>query len=154
MDGQHVLIKKRNASTNKEAPTLPSLDVCGKVSDGLTNEPLIGASIFIKKTQDGCYTDTLGEFRLEGDFTETDTLQISYIGYDDLKFTVADFIQRPCQSIDLRYSDTWMSDIIVKDFSIDMLQLANDGHFHFKKEKIPTLPGLSLIHISEPTRPY
>lgn len=141
MDGQHVLIKKRNAPANRETPPPPSLITCGKVLDGITSEPLIGATIFIKKTQDGCYTDTLGEFRLKGDFAETDTLQISYIGYDDLHFTVADFTQRPCQSIDLRYSGTWMSDIIVKDFSIDMLQLANDGHFHFKKEKIPTLPG-------------
>ncbi|MEZ4953178.1 MAG: TonB-dependent receptor plug domain-containing protein [Saprospiraceae bacterium] len=34
-----------------------------------------------------------------------------------------------------------MSDILIKDFSVDMLTLGDNGSFHFQKEKIPTLPG-------------
>ena len=142
LDQQYVLIKKAWEVKKDTTPTLPSsLHLCGFVLDEGAKEPLIGATVFVKGTADGVYSDTTGYFQLKGQFSKNDTLEIRYLGYEGLQFLVGDFTKKPCKAVDLGFANTWMSDVLIKDFSIDMLTLANDGHFHFKKEKIPTLPG-------------
>ena len=141
VDNQYVLIKKGNAPLTETTPTLPQQLLCGKVLDGEINEPLIGATVYIKGTSHGTYTDTVGYFELVGHFTKKDTIVISYLGYSAMNVLVEGFLQKPCATVKLSFANTWMSDILVKDFSVDMLTLSTEGNFHFKKEKIPTLPG-------------
>ena len=53
--------------------------ISGTVVDGENNEPIIGASVFIKGTKVGTVTDIDGHFTLNAS-TATPTLEISYIG--------------------------------------------------------------------------
>lgn len=62
--------------------------VSGVVTDKLSRQPLIGASVGIKDGIDGASTDTLGRFRFETDETGTQVLGISYLGYKTLEISV------------------------------------------------------------------
>lgn len=55
--------------------------ISGVVTDKLSRQPLIGASIGIKDGIDGASSDTLGRFRFTTDETGKQTLVFSYLGY-------------------------------------------------------------------------
>src|SRR6218665_3230681 len=55
--------------------------ITGKVIDGSTNEPLIGATVSIKGTTNGAATDVNGEFALITGQKLPFTLIVSYVGY-------------------------------------------------------------------------
>ena len=54
--------------------------ISGTVTEAETSEPLPGASILIKGTRTGTYTDIDGKFSIEIPFDDA-TLEISYIGF-------------------------------------------------------------------------
>ncbi len=141
VDGKYVLIKKAESPVFEQPPPPPLLTVCGTILDGTTKETLIGATVYMASTGQGTYTDTLGRFSLSGHFTATDTLAISYMGYAATMLTAGDLLGPTYREIGLQASLTWMADVLIKDFSVDMLTLGDKNNFHFKKEKIPTLPG-------------
>ena len=59
--------------------TISFAQITGKVVDSETNEPLPGASVIIKGTQNGTTTDFDGLFSISG--ADGTTLTVSYIGY-------------------------------------------------------------------------
>jgi iron complex outermembrane receptor protein len=65
------------------------LVIKGKIVDAETNSPLVNANIFVSsKTGVGISSDTNGEFSLTTGLNETDTLIISFIGYETSKITI------------------------------------------------------------------
>lgn len=76
MRGNHIVLTSgENASQQPEKKRI----ITGKVKDN-QGEPLIGASVLIKGTQNGTITDIDGNFRLEGNFDKNACLVISFIG--------------------------------------------------------------------------
>ncbi len=63
-------------------------EVKGRIKDAQTNEPLGYANVFLKKAKKGGVTDITGNFRLTVDLSATDTLEISYLGYQPVKIPV------------------------------------------------------------------
>jgi iron complex outermembrane recepter protein len=63
-------------------------EVKGKVLDGATGEPLVGASIVIKGTTEGAQSDFDGAFSFKTDKKPPFFLQISFVGYEDLNVNV------------------------------------------------------------------
>ena len=61
-----------------------SKSVTGKVLDASTKEPLIGATILIKGTKMGTYTDLKGEFKINNLPSGILEMQISMVGYKTL----------------------------------------------------------------------
>jgi TonB-dependent starch-binding outer membrane protein SusC len=53
----------------------------GQVTDANTDEPLVGATIFIVETEQGTTTDIDGEYELTGIEPGTYTLRVTFIGY-------------------------------------------------------------------------
>ncbi|MCS7074175.1 MAG: carboxypeptidase-like regulatory domain-containing protein, partial [Bacteroidia bacterium] len=56
--------------------------ISGIITDSLSNEPLIGASVQLKGATVGTYTDDLGKFKLTVTGNPPYTLLISYVGYN------------------------------------------------------------------------
>ncbi|MCW5908153.1 MAG: TonB-dependent receptor [Chitinophagales bacterium] len=54
--------------------------ISGKITDAVTKEPMVGATVLVKGTQTGTATDAEGKFTLEVPETAK-TLTISYVGY-------------------------------------------------------------------------
>ncbi len=135
IDNQYILIKKRE----KPAPT--GYTLCGKVLDRESGESLPGATAFVKNTPHGTTCDENGNFTLTGDFKTTDSLEISYLGYQRLTLSVRNLLGQPCKNFTLAFAPLSIPDVTIYDFATDMITLGENGGFHFNKEKMPTLPG-------------
>ncbi|MDR0700589.1 MAG: TonB-dependent receptor [Tannerella sp.] len=83
--------------------------VTGNVTDALSNEPIVGASIFVKGTSAGTTTDIDGNFSLNIP-ENTKTLTISYIGMQTQEIEISGK-----QSINIRLSEatTDLDEVIV-----------------------------------------
>lgn len=57
----------------------------GTVTDANTNEPLIGATIYVMESEQGTNTNIDGEFQLTGMQAGTYTIRVSFIGYDEYR---------------------------------------------------------------------
>ncbi|MEO1259368.1 MAG: carboxypeptidase-like regulatory domain-containing protein [Bacteroidota bacterium] len=140
VDNQYVLIKS-GLSEQYSSPTLPQSSICGYVFDKTVNEPLPGATAYIKNSPFGTSTDLNGYFKLTGDIQKTDSLEIRFLGYESLVVPLVAFLDQPCKYFKLDLSASWMPDVLIQEFSIDMVTLEENGNFHFKNKKMPTLPG-------------
>jgi len=145
VDNQYVLIKKLDAIQEPNLTHLPSdpltLSLCGTILDDETGEPLPGATAYIKNTPFGTVTEADGKFKLEGNFSKDDSLIISYLGYKPQAKVVRPLMVKPCQNYRLQLDVLTMPDVLIRDFATDMVKLADEGGFHFDREKMPTLPG-------------
>lgn len=65
-----------------------NFELFGKVVEEGTNEPLIGANIFIKGTTNGVATNENGEFRLRKIPVDPFILGISYIGFNPIEVSI------------------------------------------------------------------
>src|SRR5687767_4761241 len=54
--------------------------ITGKITDFVTKEPMIGATVLVKGTKIGTATDANGNFKLDVP-ADAKTLSISYVGY-------------------------------------------------------------------------
>lgn len=61
----------------------------GTVRDSLSDERLVGASIFLNNGQSVVYTDARGNFRFDGLEDGTYTIKISFVGYKTLQKTIS-----------------------------------------------------------------
>ena len=62
--------------------------ISGKLINGESGEPLVGASIVLSGTNNGTITDNEGKFELSSENPLPWTIDISYIGYKSLSYTV------------------------------------------------------------------
>ena len=63
--------------------------ISGKIMDSKSNEPLIGASVMVKGSTIGTITDYDGSFKLGNVPDGSQTLVVSYLGYNDMSYDVA-----------------------------------------------------------------
>ncbi|MBE8728254.1 TonB-dependent receptor [Flavobacterium hungaricum] len=80
--GNNIFVKQKTAKTTKKKSRLS-----GKVLDE-TNQPIIGANIFIKELQIGATTDLNGMFSIDLDKGNY-TVVISYLGYQNKEKQIA-----------------------------------------------------------------
>jgi len=92
----------------QQAPTI-NAKIKGKVTDSQTNEILIGASISIKGTTNGAFTNEDGEFLLLTGQKLPLTLLVSYVGYKNAEIIISD----PNVEIKLEESQNELQEIIV-----------------------------------------
>ncbi len=77
-------------------------NVSGKIFDGRTNEPLIGASVVIKGTTIGGVTDPEGAFDFNPQQKPPFTLAISFVGYTSQELSITSDTKMP---LSLKLSD-------------------------------------------------
>lgn len=61
----------------------PTCVLMGRVRDGRTGEPLVGASVVVRGTERGNATDLNGDYVIVGLPAMTGTATAAYVGYDD-----------------------------------------------------------------------
>jgi TonB-dependent receptor len=136
----------------------------GAVTDSATNEPLIGANIYLKGTALGGVTDREGKFMIVGVPAGKYTLRISYVGYKAKELQI-DVSENAAMSIDLRLTPAAIeaeevlvtaqargqiaainqqitSNTIVNVVSEEKIQELPDAN---AAEAIGRLPGVSII---------
>lgn len=115
--------------------------LCGKVVDQSTGEPLPYANITLEGTDKGCYTNEDGYFEWKPILTKTARLRFTYLGYEEKQIKAFPYKNKPCFTLQLKPTGAELASILVKEFTLEMMERAEDGHFHFAPQDIPTLPG-------------
>lgn len=124
------------------APKPPApVQLCGRVLEAGTGQPLPYASVYLRGSSAGCSADEAGQFELSAVVSAADTLVASYVGYQRVELPAQGFAQRPCRAIRLMPIQTQLASVLVKEFTIDMLEREDGNHYRFHPEQIPTLPG-------------
>ncbi|PTM11204.1 MAG: hypothetical protein DA408_14170 [Bacteroidetes bacterium] len=119
------------------------ITLCGQVRDLLTQAPLLGANIYLQQARQGTVTESDGSFtlRVNGN-AKTDTLIISYVGYQEQRLAVRQLWQRPCSTILLDYYSFGEDFLIVKEYLTDGILSGDNGAYtQLQPAKTGTLPG-------------
>ena len=87
IEGRNIVLKKSNTNDKStiNIPQALNYTLAGIISD-YTGEPIIGATVRIKGTDQGTITDYNGRFSLE--VVENNVLHISYIGYTSIDYKI------------------------------------------------------------------
>lgn len=103
-----------------------SQEISGILFDKRTNEPLIGASVFLKGTTVGAQTDIDGRFKFKPSKEPPYTLVFSYIGYDAYEMEVRNLAQIKNQlQIRLTESESLLNTVEIVDSRITEKQKEN-----------------------------
>lgn len=136
-----IILTQRTLPTEEliieEIPVL-----CGVIKDQLTEQPLSYANVFIKNSTKGVSTNLNGKFQLKTTFSQSDSIVISYVGYEEKRFAAIEFQQKKCPEIALNYLDYDDDFIVVTDYLTDGIQLENNSTYtNLQPNKIGALPG-------------
>lgn len=115
---------------------------CGYVRDSLSGNTLAYANVYLKRAKVGDSTDDKGYFSFTGTITPQDTLIVSYVGYEDQRFLVQDFLSTSCPQITLSFTDFGENLVVVTDYLTKGVSLGNQGFStDLKPANLPVLPG-------------
>ncbi|MEM6967366.1 MAG: TonB-dependent receptor, partial [Bacteroidota bacterium] len=141
VDRNYIVISKTQLSEKLKIPDKTS-KLCGRVIDKFTNEPLSFANVYIQKTQEGVSTDEAGFFDFKIKIRPTDTVVISYVGYQEQKIAAQKIADRPCLDVALDYFEFAAGLIVVKDYLTDGIDLSENGiATTLQPNRIGSLPG-------------
>jgi hypothetical protein len=141
---KYVLIRKKPPPESDDPP--PQSEnrqrICGFLQDALTGDPLPYGTVQIKASGKGVASDDQGFFTLEADFHPSDSLLISYIGYQSIASIVADLLDSPCKRMALKPAGFSIPEIVIRDFSISFLKPSRLGQgIQLNPDQIGRLPG-------------
>lgn len=124
--------------------------ICGTVLDQESQSPLAFANVFLPDTKKGVTTDRRGYFEVLLDVLKTDTLVISYVGYEEKQVLADYFFDPDCQQITLSYTTFSENFVVVTDYLTDGISLNDNGtHTQIKPNQEGTLPGQAEPEILE-----
>jgi TonB-linked SusC/RagA family outer membrane protein len=109
-DHQIAVYKKKNAAQPAKSSS-QRRTITGKVIDSKTNEPIIGANVWIKETTIGVITDVDGKYALSVSNAKKEQLSISYLGYETQEIPIADKAVIDIQLLEKH--DTKLDEVVV-----------------------------------------
>ena len=133
--------------------------VTGKVVDE-TNTPIPGANVVIKGTTNGLITNNEGVFTIVPADVQKDVIQFSFIGYDTKEVPIRG---QSVINVQLTVSTLQIEEVVAIGYGTVKKRDVTGSVASVSGKQIAAIPvsnlaqalqGLSLIHISEPTRPY
>lgn len=83
-----IVVKKSQGQTENLVTAIETGTVKGKVTDGATKEPLMGANVVLLGTTLGGYTDGKGNYEIDNVKPGKYTVVASYVGYSAAKKTI------------------------------------------------------------------
>ena len=134
----YVILTKSVLSREEDSGSL----LCGRIVDSLTQFPLGFANVYIKNSQKGIASLEDGSFQFRAPLSPTDTLIISYIGYQEKRFAAKEFTKQPCREVVLNYLDFGEDFVVVTEYLTDGISLHNNAAFtELQPSRIGPLPG-------------
>ncbi len=138
VDQKYILLFRPMEST---PPTL-AVELCGRVIDQMTGEPLPGANVYLLKGKQGTPTALDGSFRFEAILGDGDSVMVSYVGYKNNRFLAAEFMGPPCPVVAMKYYDFGKDLVVVTEYLTDGIQLEDNGAATtLRPRQIGTMPG-------------
>jgi hypothetical protein len=141
---KYVLIRKKTPleAVNTSPPSTKPQSICGYLQDALTGAPLPYGTVQVQTSGKGVASDDQGFFSMQSGFLPTDSLLISYIGYQPVATTVADLQATNCKRIALEPAGFSIPEIVIRDYSISFLKPSRQGQgIQLNPDQIGRLPG-------------
>ncbi|MEM7104828.1 MAG: TonB-dependent receptor [Bacteroidota bacterium] len=111
------------------------ISVTGKVTDGSENLPVIGASVFVKGTDNGTITDFDGNYKI--DVPEDAVLLFSYIGYEDQEIAVAG---QSVINIILNEDIAELGEVVVVGYGVQKKSVVTGAISKIKSDDLESMP--------------
>ncbi len=134
------------------SPVLAQKTVRGKVVDGITGDPLIGASIAIKDTPVGTISDVDGRFEINNIQEDEVVLSIYFMGYESIERTVNVNSREPI-TIRVQPGSIELEEVVVSGIMegqiraiVEMKQAENIKNI-VSAEQIITFPDLNAAEV-------
>ncbi len=128
-----------------------SLTVCGYIKDGAGGHMVEGSSITTKSRTKGTVSDTEGFFRLEK-VDETDTLQISFIGFRTIELPVKRLDHERCEMYRLTPENYRLNEVVVQEYLVSGMTKTRDGAIKINPNDLDILSGLPEPDILQNTQ--
>jgi len=122
--------------------SMPPINISGTLRDIKTELPLQGGTITVLNKKKGGVSDENGLFSITN-IHENDTINISFLGYQNQLFLAKTFKDNPNLSIALQESSDVLSEIIIQNYLTNGMVKKDDGSEEFKPQILGILPGLT-----------
>ena len=150
--GEEKIYLKDVKSSSKESKPVRTKTVSGVIVD-TNGEPVIGASVLVKGTNNGTITDLDGKFTVN-DVPENSTIDISYIGYKTLTLKATDknlarlVLHEDTEVLDevvvVGYGVQRKRDVSTAVSSVKAEALANNPASDFRQALVGKMPGVQV----------
>lgn len=115
--------------------------ICVHIKDSNDNA-LPYAALYIPSLTDGVYADENGYAEWNGPITESDIIEISFIGYQKKQFRYESLLSCPTVILDIK--EFSFSEVVVRDYVTGGIEQAMDlDHMILRPDKISMIPGLT-----------
>lgn len=150
--GEEKIYLKDVKSSSKESKPVRTKTVSGVIVD-TNGEPVIGASVLVKGTNNGTITDLDGKFTVN-DVPENSTLDISYVGYKTQTLKATDknlarlVLHEDTEVLDevvvVGYGVQRKRDVSTAVSSVKAEALANNPASDFRQALVGKMPGVQV----------
>lgn len=117
-----------------------TLPFCGYITDK-THTPIEGVTIFNKIKKTGVSSDEKGFFSIKS--SVSDTLMISYLGYETISIPVKSAINKKCKAYILSPEDFVLNEVIIKEYLTSGIVKTRDGSVKIRPNNLNIISGLS-----------
>lgn len=125
-----------------EAPNPLLQRFCGQVVDAETGEPLPWATLFLRNGTQGTNADEEGRFDWRAEASPSDTLVLSYAGYQRKYVEVGEFLSKGCLVWTLSPTPLAVTTVHITDYLTDGINLVEEGRAtQLLPRKMADLPG-------------
>ncbi len=117
------------------------ISLCGQVisEDGT---PLPFANVLALSSLRGTTTDENGRFQWQDNLATTDSIEISYIGFEAQRTTAAEL--KTCPNISLKVKSFSFSEVVIKEYITSGIEQSDElDHVVLHPSKIGVVPGLT-----------
>lgn len=121
-----------------------TISVCSRVVSAQNNEPLYGASVIIRNTNEGTITNLSGDFQLNK-VPLAAVITISYLGYKSKQISVKSLFteDQSCATVILLEDKETLNEVVITKFLTTGLQRLKDGSTVLNTKEFGILPGLT-----------
>ncbi len=101
--------------------------ICGTLIDMLTQEPLVAANITMVDSILGTQSDLSGYFEFECKADKNQKIEISYLGYQTIRFSLQDTKNKDCLKWGMEIDENvFGGEIIISDYLLDGISLGEE----------------------------
>ena len=140
IDERYYVVKPNHAIT-----------VCGYIKDAVQGKPVEDVSIMSTSKSKGTVSDVEGFFSLE-EIHESDTLQISFLGFSTIELPVKQLYHEQCEIYKLTSESYQLNEVVVREYLAAGMSKTRDGAIKINPNNLDILSGLPEPDILQNTQ--
>ncbi len=116
--------------------------ICGYIFDEKDRKVIEGANVLVKRLKRGVSSNSRGFFGLNNTI-ESDSISISYVGYESKIIPCSFFEKNKCVDVLLKKEITVLEEVLVSDYLSGGIDKQSDGAIVISPQKLGAISGLT-----------